>query len=130
MKNAVTLAAVVLAATLAACSSRPQAPDREQEAASAPETTEKAPAAKASDARNFRLGQFAATALHDGDLKFPNDNKIFGIGHTPQEVAALLSAAGLPTDSLGVSLQPLLIRTVDRVMLFDTGAGTNFGPTA
>jgi glyoxylase-like metal-dependent hydrolase (beta-lactamase superfamily II) len=128
MKNAVTLAALILATALAACSSRPQAPQREQEAASEPGTLEKAPAAKASDARNFTLGAFSATALRDGALSFPNDCKIFGIGHTPQEVAAVLSSAGLPTDSLDVSLQPLLIRTAERVMLFDTGAGTNFGP--
>ena len=27
-------------------------------------------------------------------------------------------------------MQPLLVQTADRVMLFDTGAGTNFGPSA
>jgi glyoxylase-like metal-dependent hydrolase (beta-lactamase superfamily II) len=127
MKNAVTLVAFILSAALAACSSRPEAPQREQEAASEPGTAEKAPAAKATDVRNFTLGQFSATALRDGALKFPNDNKIFGIGHTPAEVATVLGSAGLPTDSLEVSLQPLLVRTAERVMLFDTGAGSNFG---
>jgi len=127
MKIAVTLSALVLAATLAACSSRPEAPPREQEAANETASVEKAPAAKASDARNFTLGQFTATALRDGTLKFPNDCKIFGIGRTPAEVATVLSSAGLPTDSLEVSLQPLLVRTAEQVMLFDTGAGANFG---
>jgi glyoxylase-like metal-dependent hydrolase (beta-lactamase superfamily II) len=132
MKKAVTLAAVIVATALAACSSRPDAPPREQEAASVPETVtaERAPAVKASDARNFNLGEFSATALRDGGLKFPNDNKVFGVGHTPAEVAALLSSAGQPTDSLELSIQPLLIRTAERVMLFDTGAGANMGPSA
>jgi glyoxylase-like metal-dependent hydrolase (beta-lactamase superfamily II) len=136
MKNAVSLVAVLFAATLAACAGRPQAPQQEQAAADASEAAsklrnpEKAPAAQPSEARNFTLGEFSATALHDGDLAFPNDNKVFGVGHTPAEVAQVLSSAGQPTDKLALSVQPLLIRTADHVMLFDTGAGANFGPSA
>lgn len=128
MRNVVTLAAVIFAAALAACTARPAAPEREQEAAASRASAEKAPAAKASDARNFHLGDYSATALHDGDLQFPNDNKVFGVGRTPAEVAALLKSAGQPTDNLQLSVQPLLVRTADRVMLFDTGAGANMGP--
>jgi len=43
-------------------------------------------------------------------------------------VSALLSAAGLPTDKLQLGLQPLLVKTADRTLLFDTGAGGSFGP--
>jgi glyoxylase-like metal-dependent hydrolase (beta-lactamase superfamily II) len=128
MKHAVTLGAAILATTLAACSSRPAAPEREQEAAHARVSAEKAPAVKPSDARNFHLGEFSATALRDGNLQVPNDNKVFGVGRTPAEVAALLQDAGQPTDTLQLSDQPLLIRTAERVMLFDTGAGANMGP--
>jgi glyoxylase-like metal-dependent hydrolase (beta-lactamase superfamily II) len=128
MKQAATLGAVILAAALAACTARPAAPEREQEAAASRASAEKAPAVKPSDARNFRLGDYSATALHDGDLTFPNDNKVFGVGRTPAEVAAVLKSAGQPTDSLQLSVQPLLVRTAERVMLFDTGAGANFGP--
>jgi len=136
MKNAVSLVAVILAATLAACAGRPQAPQKEQDAAAASEAAgkaanpEKAPAAKPSDVRNFTLGEFAATALRDGGVTLPNDNKVFGVDHTPAEVAQVLSSAGLPTDKLELSVQPLLIRTAEHVMLFDTGAGGNFGPGA
>jgi len=136
MKNAVSLAAAIVAATLAACAGRPEAPQQEQAAADASEAAskmanpEKAPAAKPSEARNFTLGEFSATALHDGDATFPNDNKVFGVGHTPAEVAQLLSSAGQPTDKLALSVQPLLVRTAEHVMLFDTGAGANFGPSA
>src|SRR5262245_27970857 len=138
MKSIVSLAAIIVVAALAACSSRPNAPLREQEAVRASQdagTSTRAasdirPAAKPGDVRDFILGDFAATALRDGALSFPNDNKIFGIGQKPADVAAVLSSAGEPTDKIEVSLQPLLIRTADRVMLFDTGAGDNFGPSA
>src|SRR3546814_12516631 len=40
-----------------------------------------------------------------------------------EEVAALLAAAGEPTDVLHLSIQPLLVRGDGRVLLFDTGAG-------
>ncbi len=42
----------------------------------------------------------------------------------------MLQAGGLPTDKLQLSLQPLLVKTADKVLLFDTGAAANFGPTA
>jgi glyoxylase-like metal-dependent hydrolase (beta-lactamase superfamily II) len=69
-------------------------------------------------------------ALRDGTISLPNDNKVFGVGHTPAEVAGLLQAAKLPADHLELSLQPLLVKTADRVMLFDTGAGGNMGASA
>lgn len=123
MKTAISLMSVIVAASLAACSSRPQAPQREEAAG---ETATARPA-NVSDVRSFAIGDFTATALRDGAFQFPNDNKVFGVGRTPAEVAAVLSAAGLPTDRLDVSVQPLLVQTADRVMLFDTGAGANFG---
>jgi len=82
------------------------------------------------DARSFAIGDFSAMALRDGTISLPNDNKVFGVGHTPAEVAGLLREAGLPTDRLELSLQPLLVKTSERVMLFDTGAGGNMGPGA
>lgn len=67
-------------------------------------------------------------ALRDGAMELPNDNKVFGVGRTPEEVAAVLGAAGLPTDKLALTIEPLLVKTTDKVLLFDTGAGTAFGP--
>jgi glyoxylase-like metal-dependent hydrolase (beta-lactamase superfamily II) len=107
MKNALSLATLIVATALAA-------PALSQN----------------DDARTFAMGDFSAMSLRDGTLSFPNDNKVFGVGHTPEEVAGLLREAGLPTDHLELSLQSLLVRTADRVMLFDTGAGTNFGAGA
>jgi len=82
------------------------------------------------DARSFTIGDLQAMALRDGTISLPNDNKVFGVGHTPAEVAGLLQAAKLPADHLELSLQPLLVKTADRVMLFDTGAGGNMGASA
>jgi glyoxylase-like metal-dependent hydrolase (beta-lactamase superfamily II) len=76
------------------------------------------------------IGELSAIALRDGVIAPPNDNKVFGVGRTPEEVAALLSAAAQPTDKLELSIQPLLVQRLDKVLLFDTGAGSNFGPGA
>jgi glyoxylase-like metal-dependent hydrolase (beta-lactamase superfamily II) len=42
----------------------------------------------------------------------------------------VLKSGGAPTDHFEFSIQPLLVRAGNRVLLFDTGAGTNFGPIA
>jgi len=76
----------------------------------------------------FTIGELSGLALRDGGLDFPNDSRIFGVGHTPAEVAELVGAAGLPADKLSLSIQPLLVKSADRVLLFDTGAGANMGP--
>lgn len=89
-----------------------------------------APAPKVELAHAFTVGELAAVALRDGGIEVPNDNKVFGVGHTPEEVAAVLSEAGQPTDKLRLSIEPLLVKTKDKVLLFDTGAGGNFGPSA
>ena len=126
MRIRVIATTVIVAALLAACSSRPEAPEKDQAAPTQPSA---AASARATDVRRFMLGEFAATALRDGTFQFPNDNKILGVGHSPAEVAAVLSAAGLATDKLELSVQPLLVQTADRVMLFDAGAAGNMGPT-
>jgi glyoxylase-like metal-dependent hydrolase (beta-lactamase superfamily II) len=122
--------ALVAASLLAACSKKAEAPPvAAAEPAPAP-AAEPAPAPKVENTKALMVGELEATAVRDGYLEFPNDNKVFGVGHTPEEVAALLSAAGLPTDKIQLSVQPLLVQTVNGALLFDTGAGSNFGPTA
>jgi glyoxylase-like metal-dependent hydrolase (beta-lactamase superfamily II) len=120
--------AFVAAATLVGCSKAPDAPAPAAEPAAI--AAEPAPAPKDDNARAFKIGELSAIALRDGGLESPNDNKVFGVGRTPEEVAAVLAAAGQPTDKLALSIQPLLVKTSDRVLLFDTGAGMNFGPGA
>lgn len=92
-----------------------------------------APAAAAASVamvHRFRIGQFEAWALLDGAASFPNDNKVLGVGMAPQAVGEVLAAAGLPTDSFALSIQPLLVRAGERLVLFDAGAGGAFGPGA
>lgn len=114
--------AIIATLVLAACSRKSEAPPT-------PETSAPAQASEAV-AGSFSIGAFSAIPLRDGGLDFPNDNKIFAINKTPEDVAGLLSAAGLPTDKLSLTITPLLVKTSDRVLLFDTGAGSNFGAAA
>lgn len=117
------------AGALAACSHETQKP------LTGPAATARAaerPSAffESEDVRIFTIGKLSAAALRDGALEFPNDNEIFGVGRTPDEVASVLSAAGAPTDKIHLSIQPLLVKATNRVLLFDTGAGANMGPNA
>lgn len=115
---------------LAACAKKEEAAPASAAPAPAPVAESPPPAPKVVNARAFTIGELYAFSLRDGTLEFPNDNKIFGVGHTPEDVAALLSAAGQPTDKIHLDLDPLLVKDAERVMLFDTGAGSNFGPSA
>ena len=81
----------------------------------------------AADALRFRIGALDAYALKDGSLSVPNDGQVLAMGEPKDEVDALLSANGLSTDRLALSIQPLLIKMGDRTVLIDTGAGGQMG---
>ena len=128
--RAIPFIAFVAVFALAACSPKADAP-KEAAAVPAPApAAEPAPAPKVENSKALMVGDLQAMAVRDGFVEFPNDNKVFGVGKTPEDVAALLSGAGLPTDKLHLDVDPLLVQMVDRVLLFDTGAGSNFGPNA
>lgn len=124
MKSALRLVAVTscLALSLAACA--PQA-----EEAAGPAAPAIAAFAETADVKPFAIGDFQAAALRDGGLSVPNDNKTLAINKTKADVDAVLAANSLPTDQIALSLEPMIVRTADRVLLFDTGAGKLFGPT-
>jgi glyoxylase-like metal-dependent hydrolase (beta-lactamase superfamily II) len=124
---AAALPVIAIVAVLAGCSKKEETPPPAAQPAEAAPVTESAAAAPAS-AHTFKVGDLTAMALRDGALEMPNDNQVFGVGRTPEEVAAVLAANNLPTDKLALTIQPLLVKTTDRVLLFDTGAGGNFGP--
>jgi len=126
----VSVLAIIAASTFVACSKPAETPPPAPAPAPAPVAETPPPPPKEANYKSFMIGDLSATALRDGALEFPNDNKIFGVGRTPDEVAALLSAAGQPTDKFHLGLDPLLVQTPDHVLLFDTGAGTNFGPNS
>lgn len=118
----VAMTALLAAAALSACTRRepePAAPAPAAPAATAAAT----PPASQPDVFRFRIGTLDAVALKDGDMDIANDGKTFGVGQPIEQVAAVLAAAGQPTDMLHLSIQPLLVRSGDRVLLFDTGAG-------
>lgn len=118
--------ALLAAVSLAACSKTAEEPQPAPEpaAATAPADT----AAARANSHSFNIGELDAVALRDGGFGPANDNQVFGVGLKPEDVAAVLSANNLPTDNLQLSVQPLLVKAADRVLLFDTGAGTLFGP--
>src|SRR5688572_19724810 len=89
------LVAIVAASLLAACSKKAEAPPPEA-AAPAP-AAEATPAPKVENTKAFAIGELSAVAVRDGGIEVPNDNKVFGVGRTPEEVAAVVGAAGLPT---------------------------------
>src|SRR3954462_10383534 len=120
--------APLAACALVACSKPAEAPKQEAAPAPAPVAETPPPPQKPADSHAFKIGELSAWAVRDGALEFPNDQKIFGLGKTPDEVKAVLTAANLPTDKLQLGLQPLLGKTADKVLLFDTGAAGNFGP--
>lgn len=74
-------------------------------------------------AKSFKLGSLDIVALHDAQFVQPNDSKIFGLDHSPAEVAALLSAAGAPTDTVTLSVDALLVKSGKHIILIDTGVG-------
>src|SRR5262249_2583610 len=80
--------------------------------------------------QEFKIGTLSAFALKDGDIHEPNDGKSFVVGEPPAEVAAVLKSGGAPGDHFDFSIQPLLVRAGNRVLLFDSGAGNNFGEIA
>lgn len=88
-----------------------------------PMTAQAAPRPASADVHRFKIGTLDAIALKDGDITVANDGKTVGVGQPPAAVSALLAAAGRPTDTVEFSIQPLLVRTGNRIVLFDTGAG-------
>lgn len=90
--------------------------------ATTPATQQATSSASHRDIFRFKIGKLEAVALKDGDIDAANDGKTFAVGQPTEAVAALLAAAGQPTDVLHLSIQPLLVRSGKRVLLFDTGA--------
>lgn len=116
-------AGVALTALLAACS-----PAAEKTGAAA---TSVSSVAASADVQPFRIGDLEVIALRDGGMTgVPNDNSVLAINQTPEDVAAVLTAAGLPGDSFDLSIQPLLVRDGDRTVLIDAGAGAVMGAGA
>ena len=93
-------------------------------------TTDAAPPAPTAQFQPFKIGSYNAVALKDGSLEEPVDGRSFIVGQPNEAVGAVLKAGGAPVDHFEFSIQPLLVHADDRVLLFDTGAGSFFGDIA
>jgi len=126
---AVSLGATI-AIALAACSKKDEQVSMPAEpAVAAVAAPAIAPIAASATVKPFAIGAFQAAALSDGEIVMPNDNKTLAINAKKPEVDALLTANSLPADQIHLSVQPLIVKTSDKVLLFDTGAAALFGPT-
>lgn len=111
-------AAALILASITACS--PETDKSAAPAAPAPMT------AQSPDVHAFRIGALEATALKDGVIVLPN---VADESPWTDTAAArtVLTGAGLPGEAIHLSVQPLLVRDGDRVVLIDTGAGGRMG---
>ncbi|MGJ8622152.1 MAG: MBL fold metallo-hydrolase [Yoonia sp.] len=77
---------------------------------------------------SLEMGGITLDTLSDGNLVLP---KSFTLGETPPEGAeAILADYGLTGDTLTPECNLTLLRSDDRTILFDVGAGPDFMPTA
>ena len=111
---------IMLVASLAACSPASEAPPAEAGGAATPTI---APFRAGENVSPFAIGSLQAAAVKDATFAPANDNRTLAINASKADVDALLTAEGLVTDVLELSVQPLIVRTADRVLLFDTGNG-------
>ena len=111
----------LLLAALGACS-----PEAEKKAA-APAPSPAPAAVVQANTYAFRIGQLEAVALKDGTLNLPAGNTEASPWANTAEVSALLKASGVTDDTVHLSIQPLLVKDGDRVVLIDTGAGGQMG---
>lgn len=119
----IAAASLILAAMgAAACSPEPEA--KKQAAAPTPPAALSHP-----DIHAFRIGQIQAVALKDGEIVFPAANRDMSPWADTAEVSALLTANGERDGQVRLSIQPLLVRDGERVVLIDTGAAGEMGET-
>lgn len=99
-------------------------------ACSEPAETKAAPAAPAvaatPDTHPFRIGELQAVALRDGEIALPNTREASPWAAQQAAVTQLLASTG-QTGTISLSIQPLLVRDGERVVLIDTGAGGQMG---
>ena len=79
-------------------------------------------------ARAFSIGNAVLTTLSDGNLVLPMG---FAYPDAPQDdLKALLTGNGLPTDALVPDCNVPVLKSGDRTIMFDVGSGSNFMPSA
>jgi glyoxylase-like metal-dependent hydrolase (beta-lactamase superfamily II) len=81
---------------------------------------------------SFHLGAFRVSTILAGSRAVENPQTIFGLNVSPEEFAAVSTAAFLPTDKAQFFFTPTVVDTGSQVILFDTGlaAGGTLGALA
>jgi glyoxylase-like metal-dependent hydrolase (beta-lactamase superfamily II) len=77
---------------------------------------------------SFKQGVFEVTVVSDGHLAFPVS--MLAPDAPPDAVKALLAAAGVAGDEFQAPVNATVIKAGSDLILFDTGSGTEFQPTA
>lgn len=96
------------------------------EAPTAPADAPQAAVPASPDVSPFRVGALQAWSLKDGTIVLPVTAPEFPWKDGPA-VNAALTAGGQPTDRVSLSVQPLLIKDGEHLVLIDTGAGGAMG---
>ena len=130
VSKSLTMSAAAAALMLGVAACAPAENAKRPEAAETAATASGPVVAASEGVFPFKIGSLDAIALLDGANPVPNDNQVFGFGRTPADVAAVLSAAGQPTDVMNLSIHPLLVKDGNRTVLIDAGAGAAFGDKA
>ena len=79
--------------------------------------------------RSFQLGDWPAYVIHDGTLPSPTLQPFFLPEASPQELATLLADQFLSPDNWVMSVNVLVLRTPQGVVLVDSGMGVGVTPT-
>lgn len=134
MKFVSAVSAIAIASLLAACSEPETTPVEPQSSSEpAPEVSEptpepvEAPAPSEDEVLTFTIGDLEAVALIDGGFTMPVGDSPFAAEQSVDEISAALGEAGLETETMSLSLHPMVLKTPEGVILFDTGTG---GPPA
>jgi len=77
---------------------------------------------------DFNLGDHKLSVLSDGHLSLPVSFLL--PDRTPEEIETLFAPHGMSTAGLTPDCNITLLRSADRLVLFDVGAGGNFQPSA
>ena len=89
----------------------------------APPGVKTGPVTASREMKSFKVGAFTVVALRDATFVAANDNKVIGVGLTPDVVAAELKKAGLPEDRIELNVGALLVKTGKQTVLLDSGLG-------
>lgn len=134
MKSISLLSASFLALMIAGCSEEPAPAPEPEQAPEVTETAEPTPtpeptetmAASTDEVVTFAIGELEAIALVDGGFTMPVADSPFN-QQPVEDVSAALESAGLESETLSLSLHPMVLKTPDATILFDAGTG---GPPA